>query len=44
MISIFFFLLVFVLILSVLAAIIPYINYVPETQRVMLKAKRPKGW
>jgi len=44
MITIFTFLLIFMAVLSVLAATIPYIQNINEYERIQLKAKRPKNW
>lgn len=44
MITIFYFLMVFIAVLSFLSATIPYIRYTSEVERIQLKSKRPSGW
>lgn len=44
MITIFYFLMVFIAALSFLSATIPYKRYTSEVERIQLKAKRPSGW
>jgi len=44
MITIFYFLMVFIAVLSFLSATIPYIQYTSEVERIQFKSKRPKGW
>jgi len=44
MITIFYFLMVFIAFLSFLSATIPYMKSITEVERIQLKSKRPNGW
>lgn len=44
MVTIFYFIMIFVAGLSFLSATIPYIRYTSEVERIQLKSIRPNGW